>query len=57
MDLLTKGNGKYIALPSPFPQENLNLIVKDNVSTKFKDREHTIEEFNNFKNKTDKTIY
>lgn len=44
MDLLTKGNGKYISLPSPFPQENLKLIVKDNVSTKYKDREHTIDD-------------
>ena len=44
MDLLTKGNGKYICLPSPFPQENLKLIIKDNVSTKYKDREHTIDD-------------
>ena len=44
MDLLTKGNGKYINLPSPFPQENLNLIIKDNVSTRYKDRESTIED-------------
>lgn len=42
MDLLTKGNGKYINLPSPFPQANLDLIIKDDVSTRYKDREATI---------------
>ena len=44
MDLLTKGNGKYLTLPSPFPQENLNLIIKDNISTRYKDRENTIDD-------------
>lgn len=42
MDLLTKGNGKYINLPSPFPQDNLNLIIKDDVSTRYKDRSSTV---------------
>lgn len=42
MDLLTAGNGKYIAIPSPFDANNLKLIVKDNVSTRYKDRLATI---------------
>lgn len=42
MDLLTKGNGKYISLPSPFDMDNLKLIIKDNVSTKYKDRQNTV---------------
>lgn len=42
MDLLTKGNGKYINLPSPFDKDNLKLIIKDNVSTKYKDRANTV---------------
>lgn len=42
MDLLTKGNGKYISLPSPFDKDNLKLIIKDNVSTKYKDRQNTV---------------
>lgn len=43
MDLLTKGEGKYLMLDSPFAQDNLKLIVKDNVSTKYKDRESSID--------------
>ncbi len=42
MDLLTQGNGKYLVLPSPFDQDNLKLIIKDNISTKYKDRVKTI---------------
>ncbi len=42
MDLLTKGNGKYISLPSPFDKDNLKLIIQDNVSTKYKDRQNSV---------------
>ena len=42
MDLLTKGNGKYLMLPSPFDPNNLKLLIKDDVSTKYKDRIKTI---------------
>lgn len=42
MDLLTEGHGKYLVLSSPFDSDNLKLIVKDNVSTKYKDRVKTI---------------
>lgn len=44
MDLLTKGKGKYIDLPSPFPKDNLKLIVKDDISTRYKDREATVKD-------------
>ena len=29
---------KYLALPSPFPRENLLLLIADGISTKYKDR-------------------
>ncbi len=44
MDLLTKGNGKYLTLESPFDSSRLKLIVNDTISTKYKDRENTIDE-------------
>lgn len=44
MDLLTKGNGKYLTLESPFDSKRLKLIVNDTISTKYKDRENTIDE-------------
>ncbi len=44
MDLLTKGEGKYLTLTSPFEKDNLKLIIKDNVSTKYKDRENSIND-------------
>ncbi|MGM9971623.1 MAG: helicase C-terminal domain-containing protein [Anaeroplasmataceae bacterium] len=42
MDLLTKGNGKYLTLESPFNHDNLNLVLNTSISTKYKDREKTI---------------
>ena len=30
---------KYLALPSPFPRENMLLLIADSISTKYKDRE------------------
>ena len=40
MDLL--GGNKddyYIKLSSPFPRENLCLIIRDDISTRYRDRE------------------
>lgn len=34
-------NSKYLSIPSPFMQENLNLLVNDTISTKYNDREKT----------------
>jgi len=34
---------KYIALPSPFPQENLLLLVAGGISTKYNDRDSSLE--------------
>ena len=36
-------NSKYIAIPSPFPRVNLLLLVADDISTKYKDREESLE--------------
>ena len=36
-------DSRYLALPSPFPAENLLLLVADNVSTKFRDRAGSLE--------------
>ncbi len=44
MDLLTKGDGKYLTLNSPFDPNRLKLVVNDSISTKYKDRENTIDE-------------
>lgn len=44
MDLL--GGNKddyYIKLSSPFPRENLCLIIRDDISTRYRDREKTYE--------------
>ncbi len=42
MELLTKSEGKYINLKSPFNPLNLDVIINDKISTKYKDREKTI---------------
>lgn len=57
MDLLGGGSEDYdIKLSSPFPRENLCLMVANTISTKYKDRENTylniveyIEEFTSVK--------
>lgn len=36
-------NSYRLILPSPFPRENLNLIIEDTVSTKFKNRDFTYD--------------
>ncbi|MDR7871069.1 MAG: ATP-dependent DNA helicase [Tissierellaceae bacterium] len=42
MDLLGGNKDDYfIRLSSPFPRENLSLLIRDNISTRYKDREMT----------------
>ena len=43
MDLLTKNNGKYLILESPFDKSNLDLIIRSDVSTKYKRRQESID--------------
>lgn len=42
-NLLTAGEGKYIELESPFPQENLDIIINNRISTKYKERINSID--------------
>lgn len=45
MDLLGGGSEDYhIKLSSPFPSDNLSLLVGDSISTKYKDRERTYDD-------------
>ncbi len=44
MDLLTQSKGKYVSLKSPFDKKKMKLIIKDNVSTKYKDRENSVKD-------------
>jgi len=37
-------DSKYISLLSPFPQENMLLLIADNISTKYKDRDASYEQ-------------
>jgi len=44
MDVLGGGNeSKYIALPSPFPRENMLLLIAGRISTRYADRDRSIE--------------
>lgn len=43
MDLLTKNTGKYLVLDSPFPKKNLDLIIRSDVSTKYKKRQESLD--------------
>ena len=43
MDLLTKGNGKYLQLLSPFNPDNLQIIINKEISTKYIDREASVD--------------
>lgn len=47
MDLLTKSEGKYIILDSPFKQNNLDLIIRDDISTKYVNREKSLDDIVN----------
>lgn len=38
------GSGEMISVPSPFPQKNLGLFVADRISTRFADREKSLDE-------------
>lgn len=44
MDLLTHGEGNFLELQSPFDPENLNIIINKSVSTKYIDRENSIDD-------------
>ena len=35
---------KLLQLPSPFPQENLSILIADRVSTRYQDREKSLDE-------------
>jgi DNA excision repair protein ERCC-2 len=41
--LITNGHGKHIQIPSPFPQDHLGLFVDDSTSTRYRDRERSID--------------
>ena len=43
MDLLTMGNGKFLELKSPFDPNNLQLFINKNISTKYTDREESVD--------------
>ena len=43
MDLLTKGFGNFINLPSPFDPNNLKIIINKEISTKYNDRENSVD--------------
>lgn len=43
-NLLTKGEGKVLELESPFPKENLDIIINNSISTKYKNRSISIDE-------------
>lgn len=47
MDLLTGGIGKYLKLESPFDPNNLDLIINDKISTKYQEREASIDDILN----------
>ena len=42
MELITKGEGKYLQLASPFNPNNLKVLIDERISTKYKNRENTI---------------
>lgn len=42
-DLLTQGKGKFLELPSPFKPENLDIIINNKISTKYKERAFSID--------------
>lgn len=42
-NLLTKGEGKYLELSSPFDPNNLDIIINNSISTKFKNRNESID--------------
>lgn len=43
MDLLTQANGNFLELQSPFDPNNLQIVIHKNISTKYVDRENSID--------------
>lgn len=43
-NLLTHGEGKYISLNSPFNPMNLDIIINNKISTKYKNRINTVDD-------------
>ena len=41
--LITKGEGKSISISSPFEQQNLGIFIDDSTSTRYRDRERSID--------------
>ncbi|MDE7385108.1 MAG: ATP-dependent DNA helicase, partial [Anaeroplasmataceae bacterium] len=42
-DLLTQGKGNFLELPSPFDPANLDIIINNKVSTKYKERAYSVD--------------
>ena len=42
--LLSEGDGEHMIIPSPFDSENLDLVVVDRISTRYKDRQNTLDD-------------
>ena len=42
-NLLTKGQGKFLELESPFDSDNLDIIINNRISTKYKSRNESID--------------
>ncbi len=42
-DLLTQGKGKFLELQSPFDPANLDIMIHNKISTKYKDRIYSID--------------
>lgn len=42
-DLLTQAQGNFLELPSPFDPNNLQIFINKNISTKYTDRESSID--------------
>ncbi|MBR6071254.1 MAG: ATP-dependent DNA helicase [Acholeplasmatales bacterium] len=43
-NLLTQSNGKYLELLSPFDSSNLDIIINNKVSTKYNNRNNTVDD-------------
>ena len=43
INLLTKGEGEFLQLQSPFDPNNLDIIINNKISTKYKDRANSID--------------
>ena len=42
-DLLTKGEGKFLELNSPFDPSNFDIIINNSISTRYKERNQSID--------------